>query len=72
MSSAGILEVVVPERAQSTQKVTKPEVPKSDLAGADHKVEESHTGPLLIGAFILGATMLGAMASTLLIWAYLR
>lgn len=71
-SSACILEVVVPERARSTQEVIEPEVSKIDLAIEDQKDQESHMRLLLISAFILGATMLGAMASTLLIWAYLR
>ena len=71
MSSTGVLEAVVPERAQSTQVLSKPEVLKSELAIAVPKSED-HTRTLVISAVILGATMLGAMASTLLIWVWLR
>lgn len=70
MSSAGILEVVVPEKAQSVQVVNKPEASNSEAITAQK--EEDHTRTLLIGAVILGATMLGGMASTLLIWVWLR
>lgn len=71
MSSAGILEIVIPERAQSTQILSKPEAFNGEPAIAVQKVG-NHTRTLVIGAFILGATMLGALGSTLLIWAWLR
>ncbi|HEX7961903.1 MAG TPA: hypothetical protein VF493_18420 [Terriglobales bacterium] len=71
MSSTGVLEAVVPERAQSTRVLSKPEVLKSEPAIAVPKSED-HTRTLVISAVILGATMLGAMASTLLIWVWLR
>jgi hypothetical protein len=70
MSSAAVLEVV-PERAQSSPAASKLVVPKIDPAIALQK-EEGHTRALLIGAFILGATMLSAMGGTLMIWAWLR
>ena len=75
MSSAGILEIVVPERALSTLEVPTPEIPRiatEPAVAPQEQEEESHTRPLLIGGFILGATMLSAMGGTLLIWAYLR
>ena len=75
MSSTGILEIVIPDRPQSTLEVPTPESSRTTtelLITPQEQSVESHTKPLLIGAMILGATMLSAMAGTLLIWAYLR
>jgi hypothetical protein len=76
MSSAGILEVLV----EKTK--TAPVSGKLDIVQDEPTIaivpqpatapEEGHTRSLVIGAFILGATMLGAMGGTLLIWAWLR
>jgi hypothetical protein len=71
MSSAAILEVVVPEKLGSAEIVRKPEIAQNESAGAPQK-EESQTRSLLIAGLILGATMLSAMGGTLLIWVYLR
>ena len=71
MSSAWILEVAVPEKAQAAQIVSRPEVPKSEPGVPNHKAE-NHMRELVVGGLILGTTMLGAMGCTLLIWAFLR
>ena len=75
MSSAGILEIVVPEKAQSTLEVPTPEITGTTTVPVITEYEESEesgTRALLIGALILGATMLGAIGCTLLLWVYLR
>ena len=71
MGSAGILEVVVPEKATSAQIVSRLELPKTEPVVPNHQAE-SHTRELVIGGLILGTTMLGAMGGSLLIWAFLR
>jgi len=75
MSGAGILEIVVPEKAQSTLEVPTPKVSSTTtepVITAQEESEESEKRLLLIGALILGATMLSAIGCSLLIWAYLR
>jgi hypothetical protein len=70
MSSGAILEFVSPERAQSAQSVSKPNVSGEPVIAP--RTEGNHTRAILISAFILGTTMLSAIGGTLLIWAYLR
>ena len=71
MSSAGILEVVVSEKTELAPVLSKLEIPAREVASAPQE-EEGQLRLLLIGTFILVATMLSGMAGTLLIWAYLR
>jgi len=71
MSSAGILEVVVSEKTESAPVVSELEAPARERASTPQE-EEGQLRLLLIGGFILGATMLCAMGGTLLIRACLR
>jgi hypothetical protein len=71
MSSAGILEVAVSEKTELAPALRKLEIPARGPASAPQE-EKGQLRMLLVGGFILGAIMLGAMGGTLLIWAYLR
>jgi len=71
MSSAGMLEVVESEKTESAPVVSTLEIAAREPASTPQE-EKGPLRLLLIGTFILVATMLSAMAGTLLIWAYLR
>ena len=71
MSSTEMLEIVAPEKAESTLVISKLESLNGEPAIASHP-QENQMRILVIGAAILGATMLGAMGTTLLIWVFVR